>query len=254
MFGDAMCKMAFVFRESNKFAGVLTLMALSVDRCLATYPSARRFREIRVGVGVCAGVWIISLLACVPYFAHARTVVGHFGRLSCRLDWPQILQGSGRRAWTYSQLVVGLAVPFVVIAGANSLLVVRLRQRMTVALARRRRSSAVPGLGSSSGSAASEGGSYIGSVTMARLILVVVIVFLGCHLPYHVVEVLALRTHEQFTADRKVPSRSSQTRFAYIYAASQLLVFVSSCCNPIIYGIFNINYRKKPYTNILNKP
>lgn len=37
VFGDVTCRIAFVFRECNKIASVFTLMALSVDRFMATF-------------------------------------------------------------------------------------------------------------------------------------------------------------------------------------------------------------------------
>jgi len=40
-----------------------------------------------------------------------------------------------------------------------------------------------------------------------------------------------------------MPSPNYTTVFIYANTAAQILVYVSSCCNPIIYGIFNHNYR-----------
>lgn len=42
VFGDIACRLANVFRECNKFASVFTLMALSVDRFLATFHDLSR--------------------------------------------------------------------------------------------------------------------------------------------------------------------------------------------------------------------
>jgi len=79
-------------------------------------------------------------------------------------------------------------------------------------------------------------------------------VFVACHLPYHVVELMSLWTYERYAAaaagaaagagEGWRPSDAYKTAFIYINTAAQLLVFISSCCNPIIYGIFNKNYRE----------
>lgn len=127
MFGEAACKLAYVFRESNKYTGILTLVALSVDRCLASYHNSAALRRAPVAAGVCAAVWVVSLAACLPYAINATVVRGVDRRRSCRLV--RRLTTSDRRAWTYSQLVLGLLAPLAVIAGANALLLWRLRRR-----------------------------------------------------------------------------------------------------------------------------
>ena len=42
----------------------------------------------------------------------------------------------------------------------------------------------------------------------------------------------------------RLPERSIQRAFVYSNAIAQVLVFISSGCNPIVYGIFNKNYRE----------
>jgi len=142
MFGELVCKLSYVFRESNKYTGILTLVALSVDRCLASYHNSAPLRRVPVGVGVCAGVWVASLLASVPYAVCATVTASARGRRrTCRVVWR--LTTRARRAWTYSQLALGLAAPLAVIAGANAVLLWRLRRRR--ALQRRRSSTGTAG-------------------------------------------------------------------------------------------------------------
>jgi len=40
------------------------------------------------------------------------------------------------------------------------------------------------------------------------------------------------------------PDQSTMRAFVYTNVVAQVLVFISSGCNPIVYGIFNKNYRK----------
>lgn len=253
-FGDVACKLAYVFRESNRFAGLLTLVALTVDRCLATCRSTSRYRRIPVGLAVCAAVWIVSLIASWPYLINARTSsvsAGSVSRLSCRLEWQQY-PVVVRRTWIYSQLVLGLIVPFVVVVGANALLVYRLKQRLLV----RRRSPDRIAWRERQDANHRDGNALVPvplrrpeaaacrAVSTAKLVLVVVVVFVGCQLPYHAVELASLTTYEQYLADGSVPSRQWRSAFIYFNVVAQLLVFASSCCNPFVYGIFNSNYRK----------
>ena len=48
-------------------------MALSVDRCLASYPNLGHLRTFNIGKLVCAVVWTTSVLLASPYgyLAHA---------------------------------------------------------------------------------------------------------------------------------------------------------------------------------------
>lgn len=84
---------------------------------------------------------------------------------------------------------------------------------------------------------------------MTRTVTVVVIVFVVCHLPYYVVQQVAQRQRRRVAdlGSSFTPTSSEVTAFAYANAIAQILVFVGSCSNPIIYGLSNRNYRKFNY-------
>jgi len=237
MFGEHVCRITNLFRESNKYTGILTLVALSVDRCLASYHNTAAVRRVPVGISVCVCIWLVSLLVSLPYATNAMVKTSTAGRRGCGLQQQTVPLD---RAWTYLQLILGLAVPLVVITGANAILLYRLRRRCN------RHHASTTGR---SGSTGSQGGGRqrltpaFGPMAMARLVIVVVGVFVGCQLPYHVVEMMSLKIHERKQEDGTMPSPNYTTVFIYANTAAQILVYVSSCCNPIIYGIFNHNYR-----------
>src|SRR6218665_322781 len=227
IFGEVACKLANVFRESNKWASVLTLMALSIDRFLATYHNSTRFRQIKVGMSVCAVIWIVSLAVSSPYLIYSHSVPGSDGRHSCRtISMKQLPTRALRGPWVYGQFTFGMLIPFVVLGTFNVLLLRRLRR-----IAR---------------SAADRNGhsrSRMNS-SMFRLVLAIVIIFMACQLPYHIIHILFLHFFEMHTSKKIVPSIVVANNFIYINSIVQILVFISSCCNPIVYGIFNKNYRK----------
>ena len=66
--------------------------------------------------------------------------------------------------------------------------------------------------------------------------------------PYYVMDVVSLKKLEAIKLSSYWPTSSERTRFLYLSALAQILVFVSSCCNPVIYGILNENYRE--YKNV----
>lgn len=187
-FGDAMCRLTYALRETTKYSSLLTLVALSVDRCLATYHRLAHLRGIAVGVGVGAVVWAISLVgAGMPYAVYSR-VVQRDGRRSCRVTWPWEGQRAARRAWTYGHLVVGVIAPLLVIAVANALLLRRVRS-----FAGGLRTHSTSGrLSHRPGQSDSGLRRQRASQNMARLVFAIVIIFVVCHLPYHIIEVRSL--------------------------------------------------------------
>lgn len=236
IFGDTVCRLAHVLRECNKFASVFTLAALSIDRFLATYHQLGHLRRIGVGVTVCFVIWVVCLAGCAPYLVHCRVQVREAGRRSCQFQWSVLQSVPARRLWIYMQLVFGLAVPFAMIASFNVLLLRRLR---SITL---RRSS----MDRSSVQSRNHSG-------MARLVIVIVCIFMVSHLPYHVIEVIALKTYEQFVLMRKVPSAQYREVFIYVNVLAQVLVYLSSCSNPIVYGVINKNYSKNQRRNFFGR-
>jgi hypothetical protein len=71
-FGDLSCKIAYMARDISKLTSAYTLTALSVDRCLATYPDLRRLRTLCAGKVICITIWIFSFLAAIPYTVYAQ--------------------------------------------------------------------------------------------------------------------------------------------------------------------------------------
>lgn len=213
IFGDAACRLVYAFRECNKFASLLTLTAIGADRLLASYHDLGRYRQIRVGMAACIGIWIVSVAGSAPYLLYGRAVVlpsrgESTPRSACRLNWPS---NRVREAWIYLQLTFGFLAPLIAVAVLNVLLLRRLS-----ALNRLKRSS------------------------VGRMVMAAVVNFVVCHVPYHVVEVISL----EVAKSGRRPDVGKTTVFIYFNVFVQMLVFMSSCCNPIIFGIYNRNYSK----------
>ena len=196
-FGDAACRLTYTLRETYKYASLLTLVALSVDRCLATYHRLAHLRSIAIGCGVCVVVWVVSLVGAGTPYAVYSEVVERSGHRSCLVRWPWTGQVAAQRAWTYGHLLLGVVVPLGVIAVANVVLLRRLRSfagRTTCV-----RQGAVRTFGMATAVAADLPRDADASVrrqrasqSMARLVLAIVIIFVVCQLPYHIIEVVAV--------------------------------------------------------------
>jgi len=58
-------------------------------------------------------------------------------------------------------------------------------------------------------------------------------------------QVVSLIMYERYSpSSGRRPAPSIQRAFIYSNAVAQVLVFISSGCNPIVYGICNKNYRE----------
>ena len=227
VFGNPLCKIMTVVREINKFAGIFTLVALSLDRYIASYHTLGAFRTITVGKCICVSIWIASLLMCTPYLLYSYSIERN-GKATCKLNWPRENYLSHLRVWTYSQITIGLIVPFLLICLSYLLLMHRLKAIMKPRLSQRIRKP---------------------NRKMTRTVFVIVIGFIVCQLPYYIVDLLNLHKQElvlRYRAEGRiyVPNPQEIVRHVYINAFAQILLFISGCINPILYGIFNDNFSK----------
>nr|AKQ63036.1 orphan G-protein coupled receptor 26 [Platynereis dumerilii] len=222
-FGSVFCKIGYVLRDINKFTSVFTLVALSVDRYLATFHSMAYLRTIQVGKIICTVVWAISFIIATPYLLFAQTTVHPKGTISCRLIWPSSPDAIYMEFWTYFQLVVGLLLPFTIIIGSYVLLIRRFRKLVKLqAKSRIRRSGR----------------------KMTQTVIAVVLTFLFCQAPYHAVNIANIRMKERYGEEQTRPSQEAMRLYTYINGLAQVLVYISSCCNPVIYALLNENFRK----------
>lgn len=247
IFGDWTCKIATVFRECNRYASLLTLMTLSVDRFLATLPTMAHLRQVRVGVGLCVAIWAVCFLLSIPYWLFSRAVtVESTHRVSCKLDWPLRGYLFYHQVWLYIQLALGIVVPFAVIAVFNVLLLRRVRAGGTRPKQLQQQQYHHPG---DPGKRTCQQVAQVSrrekmNAGMTKVILVILVVFAVCHLPYHTCQILWLHMASHFSYHRSLPNPKTVQLLTYLNLVTQILLFFSSCANPIIYGIFNRNYRK----------
>lgn len=225
-FGNGACKISYAIREGNKFVGVYTLVALSLDRYTASYYSLSNLRTLSVGKWVCTSVWLFSIVLTTPYWLYGQTVTMKPNFSSCRLIWPSPKQEGTitMKSWTYFQFFVGFLLPFWTIFVAYVALGIRLRMMLS-----RGSRMAVKRPGR----------------MMTHMTIIISVTFLFTQLPYYVME---LANHAKGEEHRmRKPQQISQNEmrtFVMLTAFAKILVFVSSCCNPLIYGLFNKNYSK----------
>ena len=218
-FGDVSCKSAYLLLFMNKFASVFTLVALSADRYLASYHRLAYLRTIQVGKLTCVCVWILCFIICIPILMYTRIKRTSSNTTSCSTDWPEPSL-SYQTFWTYFMFFAGLLIPFTMIALSYVMLLRRFRALVRLQKKSGRR--------------------------MTQTVIVVVVTFLICQAPYHVLNFIHLSKAEHYekNAGDGRPSVEEVRLYGYLNGISQILVFISSCCNPIIYALFNENFSK----------
>ncbi|XP_035170017.1 C5a anaphylatoxin chemotactic receptor 1-like [Oxyura jamaicensis] len=210
--GAFACKLLPSLTILNMFASVLLLMAISADRCaLVTRPVwCQNHRTLTVARGACAAAWVLAALLTLPSFIFRTVRRDPFSeKETCVLAY--LVVGRHQRLTelliTASRFVFGFLVPFVVITSCYGLLLARVHSKR-----------------------------FTRSKKATRLILVVIVSFFACWLPFHVVGLILASTH------------SHSALFKSAVAVDPLatgVAYINSCINPIIYVVMGQDFKGK---------
>ncbi|NXC78772.1 C5AR1 protein, partial [Anhinga anhinga] len=210
--GRFTCKLLPSLTILNMFASVLLLMAISADRCaLVTRPVwCQNHRTLGVARGACAAAWFLAGLLTLPSFIFRTTRFDSYSqKTTCVLDYSAVgrHQHLTELVTAVTRFVCGFLVPFVVITACYGLLLARIHSK-----------------------------GFTRSQKAIKLILVVIISFFVCWLPYHVVGLILAST----------PPHSGLFKSA---AEADPVVtgiaYINSCINPIIYVIVGQDFKDK---------
>ena len=229
-FGEVACKISYAFRETNRFSSVFLLVALSWDRFIASFYNLSHLRTIKLGTVVCIVIWVICAVLSIPYWLYAQISLRN-DQLKCEFSWPQKHKLEYMKLWNYFQLVIGLLLPLLMITLAYIFLTARLKKMV--------------------GGNCSSAGVKKPSRKMTKTVAVVVTTFLVCQTPYYIMELWSLNQQLKVAEGMARGECSNVSRievesFIYLNAIAQMLVFISSSINPILYGLMNDNYSKYP--------
>ncbi|XP_074786913.1 coiled-coil domain-containing protein 9 isoform X2 [Athene noctua] len=210
--GGFACKLLPSLTILNMFASVLLLMVISADRCaLVTRPVwCQNHRTLGLARGACAAAWFLAALLTLPSFIFRTTRVDVFSeKTTCVLDYAAVgrHQHLTELVTAVSRFVCGFLVPFVAITACYGLLLARVHSK-----------------------------GFARSQKAIKLILVVIVSFFVCWLPYHVVGLILAST----------PPRSPLFKGALeadpVVAG---VAYINSCLNPIIYVVVGQDFRDK---------
>nr|AAM18884.1 unknown [Branchiostoma floridae] len=203
IFGRVLCKLINYLMQVTTQATCITLCIMSVDRfCAIVYPlRSLRFRRKRVAVIVNAITWLVSFLTAIPVcIFHDLTRFNWYGfRTYCRPAWPS-------KAWEDGYMIFTIAftyvLPLIICSVTCSLVVKRLHSRF-------RRSESRPQH------------HEVQTRRITRMVVGVVIVFLVCWLPNHVINI-----------------DSGPFQMVALF-----LIYCNCALNPFIYTLIGENFR-----------
>ncbi|XP_040842430.1 C-X-C chemokine receptor type 2 [Ochotona curzoniae] len=210
IFGTALCKVVSLLKEVNFYSGILLLACISMDRYLAIVHATRTWIQKRHLVKfVCLSMWGLSLILSLPMLLIRKTVYASNSSPVCYED-----VGNSTTKWRLVLRVLPQTFGFVF-----PLLVMLFCYGFTLCTLFK---------------------AHMGQKHRAmRVIFAVVLIFLLCWLPYNLVlladTLMRTRMIEETCARRNDIDRALE--------ATEILGFLHSCLNPIIYAFIGQKFR-----------
>ncbi|NP_001166346.1 C-X-C chemokine receptor type 2 isoform X1 [Cavia porcellus] len=210
IFGTFMCKIISFLKEVNFYSSILLLACISVDRYLAIVHATRTVIQKRHLVKfVCLAVWAVSLFLSLPMLLFRSTVY--------LLDLPLVCYediGSSTTRWRLVLRILpqfwGFILPLLIMLFCYGC---TLRTLFKAQMGQKHRA--------------------------MRVIFAVVLVFLLCWLPYNLV-LLADTLMRTGLIEETCERRDHIDR---ALEATEILGFLHSCLNPIIYAFIGQKFR-----------
>ncbi|XP_052771160.1 neuropeptide Y receptor type 6-like [Mya arenaria] len=235
MLGDIMCRISSTVQTIDVYVSTFTIVAIAVDRYSAIV-RAQRDTENRTTVHfTIILIWLFSILFCIPMFSfHEVTQVSPELFEICMEVWPSDVL---RQIYTTFVLIVQYVVPLTMISLLHGRICQFLRCRI-----------------SENPITQVEVDRVLREIKRQRrnmlLLTGITISFALAWLPLTVMNTLADYDYRFFL----------NWNFNHAYAYCLLAAMCSACLNPIIYGWFNMNFRKAiiqvicPHKNVSNSP
>lgn len=208
MFGWNMCKLNSFVCTMNMYASVLFLTVLSLDRYISlVHLRLCRFRSVKWAWGMCAVIWIVSMLLSSPALIFRETMHYHdkvvcFNNFHDENGHTAVVR---HIAMVLLRTTVGFLLPLATISITAILLARRMKQSSNVHIS-----------------------------SFSKTVTAVVLAFFFCWAPFHIFSLMELTMHYS-------PYLHSILIVSFPLATS--LAFFNSCINPILYVLVSKNVR-----------
>ncbi|XP_062264814.1 somatostatin receptor type 5-like [Platichthys flesus] len=209
-FGDFFCKVYMTADAMSQFSSTFCLTVMSIDRYLAVvYPiRSSKWRKPKVAKVFNGMVWVVAFLIVLPVTIYSH-VQENFD--TCNVTWPDPTDLWSIVFILYTS-ILGFFGPLLVISLCYLIIVIKVRSAgVRAGLTRRRRSER----------------------KVTRMVVVIVLVFVLCWLPFFTANLVNLVYI--------IPETNSN---ATVYFFLVILTYVNSCANPILYGFLSDNFKQ----------
>ncbi|KAF7201616.1 B2 bradykinin receptor isoform X1 [Nothobranchius furzeri] len=216
-FGLAMCKLVSMSILMNTYSSIYFMVLIGIDRYLAlVHPlfseGIRRPKFAKLG---CVVVWILGFLFSLPALIHRDlTAPINNTKSNCFMNFPS---HNVQLTSDLSLSVLGFIIPIFIISFCTIKIIKSLKNRITEGVNAKKVDHKA-----------------------TTLVLAVLLAFLICWVPYHLVKIL------YFLKDAKLFTSCSV--FKLLHICSQIftyLAYFNSTLNPILYVLVGKNFQKK---------
>ncbi|XP_007520813.1 C-X-C chemokine receptor type 2 [Erinaceus europaeus] len=211
VFGTPLCKLVSLLKEVNFYSGILLLACISVDRYLAIVHATRTLTQKRHWVKfICLAIWALSLVLSLPTVFMREAYIPPYSSSPVCYEIMGINTTKWRMVMRIVAQVFGFLLPLLVMLFCYGL---TLRTLFEAHMGQKHRA--------------------------MRVIFAVVLVFLLCWLPYNLVLVsdTLMRAHViKETCTRRI-------HIGRALGATEVLGFLHSCLNPLIYAFIGQKFR-----------
>lgn len=207
--GTTFCRIHSSIFFFNMFVSGFLLGAISLDRCLVVLKPvwAQNYRNVQLVGKVCVVLWFLAGLCTIPFYMFRDTIPQHDGRILCYYNYVQYLPSEPydleslckqrKEALAFMKFLLAFLIPLLIIIFSYG--------AVSVGLARR--GSRRP-------------------FRFVRLVVAVVVSFILCWAPYHILFIIQVLVPTQHPA---------QTFVSRALPIAATVSFLNCILNPILY-------------------
>ncbi|XP_075043321.1 type-2 angiotensin II receptor [Mixophyes fleayi] len=217
MFGTVMCRISSSILTLNLFASIFFVSCMSVDRYLAiVYPLHSQMRTLKQANVVALAIWTIAVMSTLPTFYFRNTYyIENLDVHACIMDFPKKEYSSWCAAMSLMKTSLGFCLPITVIITSYLMTGLHLKKSKGPVLNRKNRD------------------------RVLKIVTAIVVCFLICWLPFHVLTFLDALTRMKIINDCRT--------VAFVEEAMPLSIclgFSNSCINPLLYCFVGNQFRE----------
>ncbi|XP_029469721.1 neurotensin receptor type 1 [Rhinatrema bivittatum] len=237
-FGDAVCKGYYFLRDACTYATALNIASLSVERYMAIcHPfKAKSIMSRSRTKKLISLIWLASLLLATPMVFSMGQIYGAGDQSPDSLICTRIVQTATFKLIIQVNAFLSFVFPMVLISVLNTIIA----NQLLIMFKQAQQENQVCSVGGQQTmlSMSLEPSRVQSLKHGVRVLRAVVIAFVVCWLPYHIRRLMYCYVPEEQWTDFLYDF------YHYFYMLTNVLFYVSSTINPILYNLVSANFRQ----------